>query len=315
MKVIIRAPNWLGDAVFNLPFIIEVSKRHDVSIVTKETLRDLFWRFPVITFKSNSELYKKHLNLWMQYDYYIVTPISFSSALAAFLSGTPKRVGFSFDARDFLLTKRIKIPKDWKEHHTTETYALLYQDLIEIKEVKFELEIPEKFQASALEVLKNSGLINELYVCFSPFAQFGRAKEWGEENFIELGKILLKHGIKSVILGGKGDLERSKVFKGENFVNLTGKTSLWEAAAIAKKSLAFIGGDSGLTHLSAIIGAKTIAIFGPTPVSWTRPMGKNVIVLNKKLKCSPCEQRECPLGTKECMKSIKPNEVFGVIRE
>ncbi len=315
MRVIIRTPNWLGDAVFNLPFIIAVSKKQEVTIVCKEYLRELFWGFPTISFNSNSELYKKHLKIGKKYDYYIVTPISFSSALAAFLSRTPERIGFSLDARDFLLTKRIKIPREWKERHTTETYALLYQELINEDKVKFELEIPEKYKLSASEILSSFDLLDKPYVCFSPFAQFGRAKEWGEENFMELANLLAKHGIKSVILGSKGDVKRSEIFKGVNYVNLTGKTSLWEAAEIARKGLAFIGGDSGLTHLSAMVGAKTIAIFGPTPVSWTSPIGKDVTIFYKKLNCSPCEKRECPLRTKECMKLVKPAEVFEVIRQ
>ncbi|MDI6851086.1 MAG: lipopolysaccharide heptosyltransferase II [bacterium] len=315
MRVIIRTPNWLGDAVFNLPFILAVSKKEKVTVVSKEHLKELFWGFPTISFKSNGELYKKHLKIRKKYDYYIITPISFSSALAAYLSKAPERIGFSFDARDFLLTKRIKIPREWKERHTTETYAMLYQELVNKDEVKFELEIPEKYRLSALEILRGAALLEEPFVCFSPFAKFGRAKEWGEENFIELANILAKRGVKSVILGSKGDVERSRIFNGINFVNLTGKTSLWEAAEIARNSLAFIGGDSGLTHLSAIVGARTIAIFGPTPVSWTSPIGKDVTIFYKKLICSPCEKRECPLKTKECMKSVKPGEVFEVIKQ
>ncbi len=314
MRIIIRTPNWLGDAVFNLPFINKVAELNEVTAVTKENLKELFYQFKVITFETNSELFCKHLKLRNEYDYYLVLPISFSSAMASFLSGTPNRVGFSFDLRDFLLTKRVKIPPDWKQKHTTLTYGLLYEDLINPKEVSFKMEIPDEFINQGIQTLKAFQLDKTPYVTVAPFAQFGTAKEWGEENLIKLSSLLSSSGIKMVILGSKKDIERSKVIQNKNIVNLVGETSLWEAAFIAKNGIAFVGGDSGLTHLAALTGANTIALFGPTPVEWTKPIGEKVRVLSTKLHCTPCEKRECPLKTKECMKRIEPESVFEFIR-
>lgn len=106
MKIIVRMPNWLGDAVFNLPFLMKLSEKHEVTVVTKESLKELYFKFNTITFRNKEELYKKHLKLRGKYDAYIVTPVSFSSALAAYLARTRVRIGFSFDMRDSLLTKK-----------------------------------------------------------------------------------------------------------------------------------------------------------------------------------------------------------------
>ncbi len=315
MKVAVRVPNWLGDIAFNLPMVRALSHKYNVTIITKTPFRELFHGLETITFSSNNELYRIHVSLKGTFDYYIVTPISFSSAFAAFLTAPKVRVGFSFDFRDFLLTKRIRIPEDWKKRHTTETYFLLYQDLISEKEIKFNIEIPEEYKATGENTLKSFGLITRRYVSCAPFAQFGNAKEWHTPYFIELANLLKQYDVKLVILGSKDDYIRSLKLEHENIVNLTGKTSLWDAIYITKNSIAFIGNDSGLTHMAALAGSNTIAIFGPTPSSWTRPLGPSVQVIKKDLPCAPCEMRQCPLKTKECMKLIKPEDVFELLRQ
>jgi len=314
MKIAVRTPNWLGDIAFNLPFIHKLSESYEVTIITKEGFAEIFEGYNTITFNSKKELYLKHIKLRGKFDAYIVTPLSFSSALASFLQGAPVRVGFSFDLRDPLLTKRIKIPKDWKEKHTTKTYALLYSEFIDISQVSFKLEVPTDYKEKAIKILKEHGILDNKFVSIAPFAQFGTAKEWHLPYILELAEILKKHNAKVLILGSKKDLERSKELAHENIVNLVGKTSIWEAVQIAKYSLAFIGGDSGLTHLSSLSGANTVAIFGPTPLSWTHPLGPKVKTVQATLSCIPCEKRECPKGTNECMKLIKPERVFELIR-
>ncbi|MBP7703534.1 MAG: lipopolysaccharide heptosyltransferase II [Candidatus Hydrothermia bacterium] len=314
MKIIVRMPNWLGDAVFNLPFLMKLSEKHEVTVVTKESLKELYFKFNTITFRNKEELYKKHLKLRGKYDAYIVTPVSFSSALAAYLARTRVRIGFSFDMRDSLLTKKIPIPKEWKQRHTTETYALLYSEFFSPSEVEFYMEIPKELCTKATKILEEYNLNRKTFIAIAPFTQFGTAKEWGEENYLNLVNLLSSIGIRTVILGTKSEIQRASYFKGNSIMNLAGKTSLWDAACIATHSLAFVGGDSGLTHLAALCGARTIAIFGPTPVEWTKPIGKTVETLYTKLPCTPCEKRECPKGIKACMNSVKPQEVFEIIR-
>jgi heptosyltransferase-2 len=314
MKIAVRTPNWLGDIAFNLPMINALLKKHEVTIITKTNFAEIFDGFDVVTFSKKKELYTKHWNLRGLFDYYIITPISFSSALAAFISGAKNRVGFSFDLRDLLLTRKIKIPPDWKQKHTTETYFLLYEELVDKNEVKFEIQTPEKYRVRGTELLNTCGLSPHKYVSCAPFAQFGTAKEWYTPYFLELSKLLIKLGLKLVILGSKNDENRARELEDENTINLSGKTSIWEAVYIARNSIAFIGNDSGLTHLSALAGSNVVAIFGPTPVTWTRPIGPRVSVLKKDLPCSPCEKRECPLKTKECMRLVEPEDVFEIIR-
>jgi len=313
MKILVRVPNWLGDAVFSLALVEELKKKHEVSILVKPYLKDLFYKFETYTFSSYWDLFKKSLKL-RGYDGFLTIPISFSSALSGYLTGAPLRVGFSFDSRDFLLTHRIKIPSDWKFKHTMWTYIKLLEPFdIYLNEIPIPEFIPSPDDVEKAEELLQIHRVNN-YISVSPFTAFGTAKEWGVENFEKLALLLQGKGIQMVILGSKKEHGRAERIKGKNVVNLCGKTTLGMAAYISKKALVFVGNDSGLTHLAAAAGANTIAIFGSTSPTWTAPLGSRVTILYKPPPCSPCEKRTCALKNKICMNAITPEEILEKIK-
>jgi len=313
MKILVRVPNWLGDAVFSLALVKELRKKHEVSILVKPHLKDLFYKFETYTFSSYWDLFKKSLKL-RGYDGFLTIPISFSSALSGYLTGAPLRVGFSFDSRDFLLTHRIKIPFDWKFKHTMWTYIKLLEPFdIYLNKIPLPEFIPSPDDVEKAEELLQIHRVNN-YISVSPFTAFGTAKEWGVENFEKLALLLQGKGIQMVILGSKKEHGRAERIKGKNVVNLCGKTTLGMAAYISKKALVFVGNDSGLTHLAAAAGANTIAIFGSTSPTWTAPLGSRVTILYKPPPCSPCEKRTCALKNKICMNAITPEEILEKIK-
>jgi len=313
MKILVRVPNWLGDAVFSLALVEELKKKHEVSILVKPHLKDLFYKFETYTFSSYWDLFKKSLKL-RGYDGFLTIPISFSSALSGYLTGAPLRVGFSFDSRDFLLTHRIKIPSDWKFKHTMWTYIKLLEPFdIYLNEIPIPEFIPSPDDVEKAEELLQIHRVNN-YISVSPFTAFGTAKEWGVENFEKLALLLQGKGIQMVILGSKKEHGRAERIKGKNVVNLCGKTTLGMAAYISEKALVFVGNDSGLTHLAAAAGANTIAIFGSTSPTWTAPLGSRVTILYKPPPCSPCEKRTCALKNKICMNAITPEEILEKIK-
>jgi len=133
-------------------------------------------------------------------------------------------------------------------------------------------------------------------------------KNWQKENFLKLANIL--KNVK-IILGPAEDCKFwFKNFNGEIIIN----PSFDEIIEIAKKTIAYIGNDSGISHLFSITGVKTIVIFGPTsPFIWA-PRGKNVKIVYKKVDCSPCEyakMKDCK--DKECLEKIKVEDVIPLI--
>jgi ADP-heptose:LPS heptosyltransferase len=84
-------------------------------------------------------------------------------------------------------------------------------------------------------------------------------------------------------------------------------------------SAAFVGNDSGVSHLSAFLGLPTVVLFGPSdPKRWA-PMGTHVRIVgpeNRDLKCTPCfEKPDGSCKTQECMINISPSRVIKALFE
>lgn len=142
-------------------------------------------------------------------------------------------------------------------------------------------------------------------------------KQWEEEKYVELLKrIAHRHDFRLILLGDKKDRQIAAVIEqalGEYVMNLTGRTTILEAAGFIKRSVAFIGSDSGLMHLSEAVGVPVLALFGPTVKAFgyypSLPRSK---VCERDLSCRPCSRngsRRCPKGTQECLKKIRVEDV------
>ncbi|MDO8446305.1 MAG: lipopolysaccharide heptosyltransferase II [Deltaproteobacteria bacterium] len=148
-----------------------------------------------------------------------------------------------------------------------------------------------------------------------------RTKMWPEENFIEVGRRLVKElGAKILVFGGPDEAELCiKVAEGiGKGTCVAGKVGLRDAAALISRCKAFVSNDSGPMHIATAVGTPVVAIFGPTIRGFGfSPLGKSAIV-EKEMKCRPCSLHggdKCPNGHFECMKGIPVDEVFERVRE
>ena len=228
-------------------------------------------------------------------------PFSFSSAWFAMKTGVPVRRGLSREMRRFLLTDPLPGSLRDKSHHITEEYA-------EILDMPY--CPPEEWNGIMVKPDKTySGSI-----VYCPGAAYGPAKKW--PYFPELAKIQECYNI--VVLGTSEDrqsaLEISRMAPGR-ITDLTGKTSLAEAAAIMSGARAVVSNDSGLMHLAAYIGAPVIGLFGSTSPVWTRPLGKRSIAMNVAEPCAPCFDRVCRYQHYRCFKNITPDAVAKAIED
>ena len=119
-----------------------------------------------------------------------------------------------------------------------------------------------------------------------------------------------------VLLGGKEDVDISQVMLEKLFnhsiVDIIGKTTIRQAAAVLNKCKLFIGNDSALLHIAAAVDIPTISIFGPTDPAIFAPRGAKHYMIKSKLPCSPCFHYKTLPECKSiaCMESIKPEEVI-----
>ncbi|OGP70296.1 MAG: lipopolysaccharide heptosyltransferase II [Deltaproteobacteria bacterium RBG_13_60_28] len=123
-------------------------------------------------------------------------------------------------------------------------------------------------------------------------------KLWPAPAWARLGDWLSREKKMAVVItGSAGDREMAAQITGqmrEKAWNLAGRTTLAELAGIMQKARLAVTADTGPMHLAAALGAKVVALFGPTAAGRTGPFGEGHRVVRLDLSCSPCFQRRCP---------------------
>jgi len=332
-KILIRSPNWVGDAVLSLPAVSSVCGKvpeAEVIILAKPWVGDLFGEHPgirgVISYRSPGV----HEGVWgrwrlsrelkqERFDLALHLPNSLESALISLLAGIPRRAGYNTDGRGILLTHRVPVNGRIKQEHQVDYYLHLIRSLgIESEDRIPSLHISQERKKEAEGFLKSVSGGSGPFVGISPGAQYGSAKEWFPERFGELAlRISGEIGARLLILGSSGDraaASRIEEIAGSAAVDLCGKTTLGQALALIARCRVFVTNDSGLMHAASALAVPLVAIFGSTDPRRTGPLGRHSRVVFKALPCAPCLKTECP-GKRECMEAVTVEEVFGEVKE
>lgn len=299
----ILLPNWIGDLLMALSVVesLPPERRSRTTLLVPknmgglvETLSDLPW-IPYNR-RDRNEVSQTVRNVSAQgFSAIYLLPYSFSSAWFAWRTGIPARRGLSRELRRFLLTEPLPWSLRDKSRHITREYA-------EILQAPY--HAPEEWGGAAVEA-------DERYagsVVYCPGAAYGPAKRW--PHFAELAR--LQEGYRIVVLGAGADSEAAaqiaQVAPGR-VTDLTGKTSLKEAASIMAAARAVVSNDSGLMHLAGYLGTPVAGIFGSTSQIWTRPLGRRSRALTSREPCSPCYRRTCKFGHYRCLENITAADV------
>lgn len=335
MKILVRGTNWIGDAVMSIPALRELRRifpDDHITLHTRAWADGLFqdatfideivsydpsrWRYRDIL--DNSKFLKRD-----EYDLAVVLPNSFESAVTAFLSKIPRRIGYNKDARGLLLTDPIAVP-EWKgRRHEAYYYLnlvqnverlLLHRETVGGSEIDGSLEVSEVRRADARRHLSESGVdLSRPIAVLGVGSANSRAKRWPAENYAKLAELISHNANLNVVLVGSKDEEEAaakvEAYSKTSLVNLAGKTDLATAAAVLAESDLMISNDMGLAHLAPAVGTKTFVLFGPTNPETTRPFANNATVLREPVDCSPCMLRDCPIDHR-CMTRLMPESVF-----
>ncbi len=312
-NIIVRLPNWVGDAVMATPVLINLARYYSrIALMSRPHILRLFSAFPnvcemISIDKSKKAIWYVAKRIRNRFKSGLLLPNSFSSALTFFLGGVKNRAGYVADGRSALLTHKVKRPT--QKVHQTQYYLYLLENLgFEIENKELFLIIPDHARKKALSLLVD---LPSPRAGIAPGAAFGPAKRWPVARYRALAYHLRRAGFSLVILGGSEeravceeiarDLPRSR--------NLCGTTDLLTAAAIIEQLDLFVSNDSGLMHVAAALKRPQVAIFGSTDPHVTRPLNPNSLVLHARLPCSPCFERTCKQNY-ACFEAIKVSDVF-----
>lgn len=143
-------------------------------------------------------------------------------------------------------------------------------------------------------------------------------RRWETKKYITLIQKLQKYNLKIALIGGKSELNTNELIHltCNKTDNLTNRLSINELGYLFTISKVLFSTDSGILHLGAISGIKTVSMFGSGIEKKWALKGDNHIVINKNLPCSPCTKfgymKKCKINAK-CMRDIAVDEIFDSI--
>lgn len=326
-KILVRSPNWIGDAVMSLPALRGIKSAFvaaEICILAKPWVADIFQGFSgpdrIILYESPGKHQglagKMHLAQRLKeekFDLAILFPNSFESALITYLARIPNRAGYNTDGRGLLLTHPVPAAEK-KRGHQVDYYLKLINYLGFPTPTRLpRLEISAEQASWAQKKLKSLGMGNVPLIGLTPATYYGLAKQWPIEKFVKISEMINKWlGAQVIIFGSQNDKPMAqKILQGEQKTgyDFTGQTTLAEAMALLAQCRLVVVNDSGLMHVAAALQVPLIAIFGSTDPSYTGPLGEHCRVIWKALPCSPCFKKKCPKNM-ECMEAISVEEVF-----
>jgi heptosyltransferase II len=314
-RILIRAPNWLGDSVITVPAVRAIKAgRPDahITIVAPEKIASVWKLVPGIdeVLPINPDSFfsvVRTIRRQAPFDVAILFPNSLRAALEVWFAGIPRRVGFPGHHRRWLLNQIVaEEERRGPIQHQVYRYLHLARELgAPAAQAELRRFLPR---------LKTNGAPARIGLC--PGAEYGPAKRWLPERFAEVALAITEHrAVQWVLFGTSADAERGAAIEsalGAHCVNRIGQTTLEQLAEELGECALLLTNDTGTMHLATLIGVPVVAVFGSTEPRLTGPLGSGHTILRHQVECSPCFLRECPIDFR-CMKEVSVNEVAAAV--
>jgi len=144
-------------------------------------------------------------------------------------------------------------------------------------------------------------------------------KHWTIEGFAGVAREFLRQGFAVALAGTKRDETRCRQIAAAaaGTINLCGKTTPADLAALIRRAEVAVTNDSGSMHVAASLGKPMVSVFGPTNPVHIGPYQRPESVVRVDLPCSPCNYRrlsQCPFDH-ACMKQVTPAMVVERVRK
>ncbi|MGZ3687659.1 MAG: glycosyltransferase family 9 protein [Bdellovibrionota bacterium] len=352
-RILVRAPNWIGDQIMAYPFFHFLRRAHPkaeivsacapwVEAIQFRNLVDDVYVMPAPDgprlrdrFRA-MELASRELAAKGGWDLGFTLPDSFSAAWVLYRAGVKRRRGYRADGRGILLSEAQN--RDEKNFpHRSEAYVKLLpmddQPKAEVR--KFWGEPPENDldpaipgELSRFEPLKSWPQARpvdppkESYWVLAPGSK-ADARRWAPERFTDLARrISSETGMIGLIVGGAAEarlaqeLVEDRSLKLQDWTAQGGVSDYWR---IFQEAEFTVSNDSGLAHVAALCGSPTQVIWGAGDPKHTEPLGPGKVRISMNpVECWPCEKNFCPLEDSrklQCLRGIEAERVWKEIQD
>jgi len=260
-----------------------------------------------------------------RFDCAILFQNAFEAAALARAARIPDRIGYDRDARGWLLTKAVAVPK---RGEIPEHQRFYYLELLRRAGIIDALPDTPEIRLAGLDLARAAGQalfsqaeLGRDVIGVSPGAAYGNAKRLIPEHFVESAAALSRQLEADVAIFGSrdeaalGDRVAAMLRdRGVRVWNFAGGTALRDFIDMAAACRVFLTNDSGAMHIASAAGVPTLAVFGATDHIATGPTGSLARVVREPVECSPCLLRECPIDHR-CMTRVLPARVAAAARQ
>jgi len=330
-RILIRATNWIGDAVMTTPAVRAVREHFPDACITLLALpwvADIFSASPhvdeILLYERNT-IHKGIVGkvrlarqlAGKKFDMAILLQNAFEAALLVWLARVPIRAGFAVQGRSLLLSHAVPLSARTRRRHQVFYYLDLLRGLgIRPAGNRLFLRVSDTAAQRAALLLPDGQ--DAEYIGINPGAAYGPAKRWPVEKLARLAAMLSDREKKRrvVVFGTKNDRQAAAVIQAAvpGVIDLAGRTTLMEAMACISRCAVFVTNDSGLMHVAAALNVPLVAIFGSTSAAATGPWSERVRIIEKEISCRPCFRPVCASDFR-CMEEIGVAEVFRAVSE
>lgn len=327
MKILVVKLSALGDVVQSLPFAMAVYRQApqtQLDWLVERPSAGLLMGHPALSkvlVSPRHELAEADglpvgplKGFWQElrntrYDVVVDLQGLMKSAILVRLSRAERKIGFRGGKEPLaaLAYSENLAPYD-RDRHALERYL----DLLEPLSLERPARIEYGLHASGEETAKVESLLGGMdqrsLVVLHPMAKWD-SKLWPLKHWAALAQLLSGAGLRLAITGSSDDRKIGRILTehlglGDGLVDLTGRTSLRELAALLAMARVVVSTDTGAMHLAAAMGTPVVALFGPTAPWRTGPYGPGHRVMRLGLDCSPCFERFC--AEPRCMEELSP---------
>jgi lipopolysaccharide heptosyltransferase II len=332
MKLLIRATNWVGDAIMALPALRAVRERFPeahVAILALPYVAKIYEGQGIADELIGYDRSGKHAGIMgreklasrlkeSNFEQALLLQNAFEAAWIVWRAGIPRRIGYDRDGRGILLNRAVPVPRNGEiPAHEKYYYLELLRRIGWIDSLPATPEISLRVAAAEADKAEHRLRLGGARtgvprIAVAAGASYGSAKCWPPERFAEaLNRLHAEHEADIVLFGTDGEAAVSAAIQAglkHAAVDLTGTTAIGELPALLSRCSVFLGNDSGAMHVAAAVGLPVVAVFGPTDPHGTAPVTPRCTIIQEKPYCSPCFLRRCPTDHR-CMLAVAPETV------
>ncbi len=333
-RVVVRAPNWLGDLVMMTPGLMALRRAAPharIAVALPPPLVPLLegaeWADelrPLASRHGGASGWRADID-WLRrgrFDLGVVVPESISSALLMRLGGVRQIAGFARDPiRRALLHFEAPADPAWGRRRLVakERFVSSLLDALGVQVGDESIRLVTTSAETGRLAAALAGLGYELAtleqappIVLAPGAGFGSAKCWPAESFAALGDRLHEAGHSVLLVGAPGESDRIHAVQAamrHGVPCLDGVLDVGALKALLARSRALVANDAGARHVAVAFGVPCVIFFGPTAVEKTAANLERVAVLEREEECRPCYRRRCPIDHR-CLRRISVDQAW-----